>query len=436
MATKLPPTWDGSPARWIGSATAGYRRQSKGRVGNWTNGQQLGVIVVGGGLGALRAAEATRGAGYAGPITVLGRERHLPYNRPPLSKEALAGGVDPTFLEFSRRVTDVDYRVGAEVVSCDLARGSLTLADGEQLPFDGLVAATGLEPRRLGAPGPIHGRHVLRTIEDAQGLRQSIISGRRVLIIGAGFVGCEVAATATTLGAEVTCVAAEAEPMIRPLGRDLGAAMRERHEEKGVKFRLGVGVERFTGDDRVTGVVLSTGEELGADVVVEAVGSRCNVEWLEGNGLDLADGVRCDQALRITRDGKAIASAFAAGDIARFPNVRFDEVPRRVEHWSMPTDTGRHAGRVLGRYLIGGEVTAEACAPLPSFWSDQYAVRLQSFGMPGIADEIRLLGGDPEGEVTYGYFRNDGGRELLVGVAGIGRMRELIALRAEIGETA
>ena len=408
----------------------------------------MGVLVVGAGLGGLRAAESVRGAGYEGEITVIGHEPHHPYNRPPLSKEALANGLDLTALEFRRKATsDIKWKLGSTVRRANLGAGTVTLTDGGELPFDGLVAATGLTPRHLTAPGPSQGRHVLRTFEDAAALRLLLRPGARVLIIGAGFIGCEVAATSRNLGATVTCVAIETEPMIRPLGPILGAAMRRRHEANGVTFRLGVGIESFTGTDRATGVALSSGEQLSADVIVEAVGSACNVEWLDDNGLDLTDGVLCDSDLHVMADGKALPHVFAVGDIARFPNLRFDQTPRRVEHWSMPTDTGRHAGARLAEFLTGTEPRSEPCTPLPSFWSDQYDVRLQSFGMPGIADEVRVIEGDPEQEAIFGYYRSAGSgepardsaqvsansREVLVGLAGLGMLPELMARRTQIG---
>ncbi|WP_372506187.1 NAD(P)/FAD-dependent oxidoreductase [Actinomadura madurae] len=246
----------------------------------------------------------------------------------------------------------------------------------------------------------------MRTLDDAAALRQRLRPGVPVTVVGAGFIGCEVAATARTLGADVTVVAPESEPMLRPLGPELGAELRRRHEARGVRFRLGRTVARFT----ETGLELSDGSAVRADVVVEAVGSVPCVEWLEGNGLDLSDGVLCDGALRV--EGRP--DAVAVGDVARFPNPRYDDVPRRVEHWSIPTDTARHAARSL----LGEE--SGAFMPLPSFWSDQYDMRLQSFGAPGLGGgDIRVLEGDLGGEAVLGYHRD--GR--LVGVVMLGRAR-------------
>lgn len=232
-------------------------------------------------------------------------------------------------------------------------------------------------------------------------------------MIGAGFIGCEVAATARTLGADVTVVAPEPEPMLRPLGPALGAELRRRHEERGVRFRLGRTPVAF-GD----GIELSDGERLKADVIVEAVGSAPCVDWLDGNGLDLTDGVLCDEALRV--EGRP--DVVAVGDVARFPNPRYDDVPRRVEHWSIPTDTAKRAARGL----LG--IDAPPFAPLPSFWSDQYDLRLQSFGAPSLGGDIRVLEGDLADEAAVGYHRD--GRlvgVVLLGLAkGIARYRKLL----------
>jgi NADPH-dependent 2,4-dienoyl-CoA reductase/sulfur reductase-like enzyme len=270
---------------------------------------------------------------------------------------------------------------------------------------------------------------------DAAALRADLVPGARLVVLGAGFIGCEVAATARNLGCEVTSVAIDPYPMVRPLGAALGAEMQRRHEAHGVAFRLGVGVVGFRGEDRVRGVDLSSGEQLVADVVVEAISSHCNVEWLAGNGLDLRDGVRCDNLLRACADdGTAVDGVHVVGDLARFPNPLFDDVPRRVEHWNIPTETGRRAAAALVAYLAGDgydAVAAKPFRPMPSFWSDQYDLRLQSFGAPGLAggeDDIRVLEGSLDHEVVVGYHRDD----VLVGVVGIGMLPRVMDYRTAI----
>lgn len=373
------------------------------------------VVVVGASMGGLRAAEQLRAAGWSGPITVVGDEKHMPYNRPPLSKEVLASDVSHEAVAFRARAAtaDVEWRLGVEAVAADLTARHVTLADGTRLTYEGLVVATGIRPRRLPCPGPTEGRHVVRTLEDAQGLRGALAPGSSVVVIGAGFIGCEVAATARGLGADVAVVAPEAEPMLRPLGAELGAALRRRHEARGVVFHLGRTIGHFTGVDAVTGVVLDNGTHLPADAVVEAVGSTPNTAWLDGNGLDLSDGVLCDALLRV--EGRP--DVVAVGDIARFPNARYDGVPRRVEHWSIPTDSAKRAARTLVAHLTGSEPDEAPFAPLPTFWSDQYAERLQSFGAPGLGGtDIRVLEGELDADCVVGYHAE--GR--LVGVVALG----------------
>ncbi|MFG2497106.1 NAD(P)/FAD-dependent oxidoreductase [Streptomyces sp. NPDC048441] len=374
-----------------------------------------GIAVVGASLGGLRAAEQLRAAGWEGAITVYGDEPHLPYNRPPLTKEVLAGEVPPPTTELRRRpsVEDVEWRLGQAVGSADLGARTLTLADGSVHVYEGLVAATGVRPRRLPLTGGSP-RHVVRTLEDSAGLRGELRTGTRVLVIGSGFIGCEVAATARKAGCEVTVVAPESEPMLLALGEGLGRVLRRRHEVRGVRFRMGCLVSQLADGY----VVLDDGSECAADVVVEAVGSVPNVEWLrasEGVGLDLSDGILCDEHLRIG----GLAHAVAVGDAARFPNPRYGPAARRVEHWSIPSDTAKHAARVLVAGLGGTEHGLAPFAPLPSFWSDQFGMRVQSFGQPGVGERAQLLAGDAEsvdGDVLYGYYRG----ERLVGVAALG----------------
>ncbi|MFD9635088.1 NAD(P)/FAD-dependent oxidoreductase [Streptomyces violascens] len=432
------------------------------------------VVVAGASLGGLRAAEQLRAAGWTGPITVVGDEPHMPYNRPPLSKRVLAGTASYTSLPFTPRANtaDVEWRLGTRVTGARLRDRVVVLDDGEELGFDGLVVATGLRSRRLRCPGPSgpgSGHHTVRTLADIRALRDELaLSSVQLVVIGAGFIGCEVAATAVGLGlAEVTVVDVEPLPMLRPLGELLARALLRRHEERGVRFALGTGVAGFEGDGRVTGVALSDGRVLPADVVVESVGSVANTEWLVGNGLDLSDGVLTDEHLRVRRvadgadsadrpafgttaeaDGRASGAAaeasgracdavaeagappygttaeagclpyvVAVGDIARFPNARYDGVPRRVEHWSIPGDTAKHAAKVLAAQLHSHTPDLAPFAPLPSFWSDQYDFRLQSFGSPELGhDDVRLLDGEADGDMLVGYHRD--GR--LVGVVGLG----------------
>lgn len=357
------------------------------------------IVVVGGSLGGLRAAEQLRAAGYAGQVTVVGEEPHLPYNRPPLSKEVLADPGDSDVerlhgrLAFRRRssVSDVDFVLGRRVVSADLAGRRVILDDGSELVYEGLVVATGLRPRRLDLPGPTDGRHVLRTLDDVVAMRGRLRPGSRAVVVGGGFIGTETACTLTRLGVEVTVVEPFGAPMERVLGSDLAAAVQRHLSLAGVTFVTGVPVTGFSGSDEVTGVLLGDGRELPCDLVVESVGSVCNTEWLAGNeGLDLTDGVLCDNTLAVV----GVERVVAVGDVARFPNPLFDDVPRRVEHWSIPTDTAKRAARTLVAQIDGEVPDPAPFAPVPSFWSDQLDLRFQSFGSPALADEVRLVEGD------------------------------------------
>ena len=383
-----------------------------------------GVVIVGAGLGGLRSAETLRAAGYAGAITVVGDEEYLPYNRPPLSKEALAGGIDVASLEFRRKpsVDDVRWLLGTPVVGSDLAARTVTLSDGTVLAFDGLVAASGIRPRRLPIPGPADGRFALRTAADALAVREYLTPGAVVIIMGAGFIGCEAAATAIKLGCTVHVVALDEEPMIRPLGAELGAAMRRRHEARGVHFHLGQTIDSFAGADRVRSVSLSDGTELPADIVIEAVGSVANTEWLRGNDLDLSDGLLTDSSMQVHT---ALAPLVAVGDLARHPNGHFGGVPRRIEHWNIPTETAKRAGPTLAAILRGEEPDRSPFLAMPAFWSDQYEFTLQSFGMPGIADRVEVVSGTVDEPCIVEYSDASG----LVGVVGVDRTAEVAHYR-------
>lgn len=358
------------------------------------------VVVVGASLAGLRAAEQLRAHGHRGPVTVLGAEPHLPYNRPPLSKDVLAGEGQPTpaklaqQLAFRRRAStaDVAFRLGDRVASTDLEGATVVTEAGESYGYDGLVIATGLRPRRLDVPGPTEGRHVLRTVEDCHGLRRDLrAAGRaRVVVVGAGFIGCETAATLRRLGHDLTVVEPAGAPMERVIGPVLGTAIQRHHEAAGIQFVLGAGITGYIGERRVAGVVLSTGQVLGADVVVEAVGSVCNTEWLSGTRIDRTDGVLTDNHLNVLGATRMVA----VGDIARFPNPLFDDVARRVEHWSIPTDTAKRAAATLTAQLHGQPREDTPFAPVPAFWSDQVDLRLQSYGSPALADQAAVEEGD------------------------------------------
>ena len=383
------------------------------------------VVIVGASMGGLRVAEALRRFGYTGPITAIGDEPYAPYNRPPLSKEVLANEVSHEAVAFPQRAAteDVNWILGTRVVSSDLANNTVTDETGLVHEYSALVAATGLRPKRLQVSnGDLLGRHVVRTLDDAMALRAELREGARVVILGAGFIGCEVAATARKLGCAVTVVAPGVHPIVRPLGVELAREIQRRHEEQGVEFRMKTTVVDLVGESRVSGVVLDSGEELGCDVFIEAIGSDANVEWLEGNDLDLSDGILCDSTLRAVRvDARVFENVYAVGDVARFPNPVFDAVPRRVEHWNIPTDSAKYVAQHFTGQANG------PFAPVPSFWSDQYDIHLLAFGLLGLADEIKLLHGEITEDCVFGYYRN----AKMVGVAGTGLRSTVQGYRKE-----
>ena len=348
----------------------------------------------------------------------------MPYDRPPLSKQVLSGKwpteqtmLSPVGIDMDQ--LEADWRLGARATALDMADRAIVLADGERVGFDGLVIATGASVRRLPGQPHLDGIHVLRTLDDCLALRADLDRGpERVVVVGAGFIGAEVAATAREKGLDVTLLEALPVPLQRGLGEEMGSVCATVHREHGVDLRLSTGVESFEDDDagRVTGVVLTDGTIVRADVVVVGIGVTPNTEWLEGSGLTLDNGVVCDESCL------AAPGVVAAGDVARWPNRRFDEV-MRVEHWDNAQEQGAHAARTL----LGHP---EPYMPVPWFWSDQYDRKIQLAGRAGPGDEVRVVDGSTD-EQKFAALYGRNGR--LVGVLGFNRpalvmrYRQLIA---------
>ncbi len=329
------------------------------------------VVVVGGGLAGLRIVEGLRSRRYAGAVTLVGAEAHPPYDRPPLSKQLLAGGIDDTRLDADFATLGVGLRLGERAVR--LTDGVLLTDRGEH-KFDRLVVATGAVPVGLPGDGP---QRFLRTIDDARALRDLLRPGLRLAVVGAGWIGAELATAAVARGCKVTVVEAARAPLAAAIGAEAGDQTSGWYAEAGIDLRLGAAVEEVAGG----GLILAGGGRVEADEVVTAVGVRPAVAWLEGSGLKLDNGVAVDDGLRSSLPG-----VLAVGDCAAFWSRRYRR-RLRVEHW----DNALHAPDVAAANLLGGEAVYD---PVPYFWSEQFGRMLQYIGHHGAADRL-IWRGDP-----------------------------------------
>ncbi len=383
------------------------------------------LVVVGASLAGVRCVEALRRDGATGPITLIGAETERPYDRPPLSKQFLAGsvGLERLWLQRSETAMDdlnVTFRAGVKAAGLDLGARTVHTTAGD-VPFDGLVIATGTSVRELShdADAPVF---YLRTLADSVRLQERLVRGASVVVIGAGFIGAEVASTAHSLGCDVTIVEALPVPLERQLGREMGAACAALHERNGVHVRTGVGVASL----ERRSVVLDDGSVIAADVIVVGIGVTPNTEWLDGSAISLDNGVMCDEMCRVrTVHGSTLDHVVSCGDVARWPNALFDET-MRIEHWTNAVEMSAHAAATL----LGAR---DPFSPVPYFWSDQYGVKIQFFGRSTDFDEVRVVEGNPaDGEGLALYRRGD----RLIGVLGLHRMRAVIGLRALLAERA
>ncbi|HEV2309263.1 MAG TPA: FAD-dependent oxidoreductase, partial [Acidimicrobiia bacterium] len=376
------------------------------------------VVVVGASLAGLRAVEEARALGFGGRLVVVGAEPHLPYDRPPLSKQVLAGEWEAERTALRSLPYDdlaVDWHLGRRAAALHVAERVVLLADGERLAFDACVLATGAVPRTLPETPPLPGIHVLRTLDDCLALRAELEHAPRVVVVGAGFIGAEVAATCRGRGLDVTVLEALPAPMVRGLGPMLGGALGQLHLDHGVDLRLGVGVAGFEGHERVEGVVLGDGTVVAADVVVVGIGVRPATDWLEESGLTLEDGVVCDATCL------AAPAVVAAGDLARWPSPRFGE-SMRLEHWTNAAEQGAY----VARRLLTGNGETPAFDPVPFVWSDQYDVKIQVVGLVHGDDQIEVV----DGSIADRRFVAAVGRNgRLVGAVAFNRPRPLMQLR-------
>ncbi|MET7330348.1 FAD-dependent oxidoreductase [Nonomuraea sp. NPDC005650] len=359
------------------------------------------VLVVGASAAGLAAAETLRREGFDGTLTLVGDEPAAPYDRPPLSKQILSGEWSPTRLPLRAPADldalDLDLRLGAAATGLDLAERAVRLADGAAVPYDGLIVATGVRPRRL----PGRGAHVLRTLDDALALRGRLEPGRRLAVVGAGFLGSEAAAVARGLGCEVTLLEPAPVPLAHALGEQVGRVLSRAHLEHGVDLRTGVTVtEAGKG-----GVRLADGGSVEADEVLVAVGSLPNTEWLVGSGLTVADGLVCDAYCAAAPD------VYAAGDVARWHNPLFG-TSMRIEHRTNAAEQGMAAAR----NLLHPEAR-KPFAPVPYFWSDQYDMKVQAYGYLRGHDGVAVVEGDLDERRFLAAYRTG---DRLTGVLTVG----------------
>ncbi|WP_075734891.1 NAD(P)/FAD-dependent oxidoreductase [Streptomyces acidiscabies] len=358
------------------------------------------ALIVGASAAGLAAAETLRREGYEGTITLVGDEPHAPYDRPPLSKQVLAGEWPPerVRLRTPEELGGLELRLGSPATSLDTEARVVLLGDGSEIEYDGLVIATGVRPRRLPGTGP---QHVMRTLDDSLRLQARLRSGRRLVVVGAGFLGAEVASVARMLGAEVVLLEPAPVPLAHAVGEDVGRMLTEAHREHGVDLRCGVSVtETCEG-----GVRLADGGEIEADDVLVAIGALPNTEWLNNSGLTLDSGVVCDEYCA------AAPGVYAAGDVARWHNPLFG-TPMRIEHRTNAAEQGMAAARNL---LNPG--APKAFAPVPYFWSDQYDMKVQAFGYLRGHDGVAVVDGSlAERRFIAAYRKGD----RLVGALGVG----------------
>ncbi|WP_217567262.1 NAD(P)/FAD-dependent oxidoreductase [Streptomyces sp. GbtcB7] len=385
------------------------------------------VVVVGASAAGLSVAEGLRREGFTGRVTLIGEEEHLPYDRPPLSKQLLSGHWDAGRLLLRApeavEALGLDLRLGVRTMALDTRNREVALSDGTRVGYDTLVAATGVAARRLPGTEGVAGVHVLRTLEDALAFREVLRAKPRLVVVGSEFVGAEAAAVARELGAEVTMVSNAAVPLADTLGHRLGTMLGRVHREHGVRIEPGVLVEGVvSGGGRASGVRLADGRVLDADAVLVGIGARPNTAWLAGSGVPVGNGVECDQTLY------AGSGVWAAGDIACWPHPRTGR-PTRVEHRTNAAEQGL----AVARNILAGPEAARPFAPVPYVWSDQYDLKIQIHGTTRGADEVRIVEGSPADRRLIALYRKDA---QVCGVVGVNLPRAVRAYRTLVAEAA
>ncbi|AHH94906.1 ferredoxin reductase [Kutzneria albida DSM 43870] len=385
------------------------------------------IVIVGAGLAALRAAERLRELKFDGELVIIGDEPHKPYHRPALSKQLITGKLTAKDLLFpAYQELDAIWRTRTRAQRLDPGRHVVHLPGGEDLRYDGLVIATGVEARHLaGAPRHDPRVHTLRTLDDAMAIKANLTRTKgRVVVVGTGFTGCEMASSCRDMNRDVTIIGRSKTLFGKALGPELGAAIGDLHRRHGVDLALGVDIRHWATGPEGVAIVLSSERLLTASCVVLAVGTMPTVDWLTGSGLVLEDGVLCEPTCHVV----GATDMVAAGDVARWPNLRFDGVPRRVEHWLNAIEMGRAAAESL----LAGKARAKPFTPLPRFWSEQHHVRIQAAGIPAIGQQTMYLSTRPNGadRSITGYIR--AGKP--VGIVGLNQPRTMIHLTRQLDQ--
>jgi NADPH-dependent 2,4-dienoyl-CoA reductase/sulfur reductase-like enzyme len=389
------------------------------------------IVIVGSSLAGLRAAETLRQEKFDGRIVMIGAEDRAPYDRPPLSKKVLSGEWDADRVTLRKpddlATLNLEWKLGSPAVDLNTSERTVTLASGETIAFDGLIIATGGIVKRLPNQPTWRGVHTLRTLDDSLALREELADGRRVVVIGAGFIGLEVAATARGRGCEVTVLEGLEAPMIRGLGAEMGRNAALVHEDNGVGLRFGVRVSGLVEGEPgvVAGVALETGEVVPADVVLVGIGVAPSTDWLTTSGLTIRDGVVCDRTLNA-----GVRGVYAAGDVCRWHNDLYDR-EMRVEHWTTASEQGAAAARNLLAVARGEE--PKPFVDVPFFWSDQFTARIQFVGRAEGGENATIVVGSPEERQFVALYEREG---RLVAALGVSRPRQLMPFRKLIGERA
>lgn len=377
------------------------------------------VVVVGASLAGLRAVQTARELGYQGRLTLIGEEARLPYDRPPLSKEYLDDGPLTTAHEFPDTADlaeklGVEVRTGVRATALDVENRIVTTSDGD-VDYDALLITTGVRARHLPGTDGLASVHTLRDLDDANAIRAALDARARVVIIGAGFIGAEVASAAAKRGLTPIILEAAPTPLARAVGTAAGSGLARMHARNGVDLRCGVAVSEILGTGRVEAVRLADGTEVPADLVVVGIGADPVIDWLTGSGLNLDNGVVCDATLR------AADAVWAAGDVARWTNTLFDTA-MRLEHW---TNAGEQAVHAMGNLLDPSN--ASTYNHVPYFWSDWYGQRIQFAGLP--VGEPQLVSGDWDSDDLVALYR-DGDR--LIGALTVNRRGDIMKYRVQI----